>query len=117
MSFNISDYFKGFSKQFEDIQLNTSLPDFVKLHKSEAAKQIIRDQTMQSVYKQLFTNSDYIQNIKKRMTNLINEKVSGITDVIDNITEAASGINQASEMGGGAGQILGGIAAGMGGVS
>lgn len=112
---DMRDYFKGFSKQFEDIQLNTSLPDFVKLHKSEAAKQIIRDQTMQSVYKQLFTNSDYIQNIKKRMTNLINEKVSGITDAIDNITEAASGINQASEMGGGAGQILGGIAAGMGG--
>lgn len=112
---DMRDYFKGFSKQFEDIQHNTSLPDFVKLHNSEAVKQIIRDQTFQTVYKQLFTNSDYIQNIKKRMSNLISEKVSRITDYIDSITEAASGVNQAGEYGGGSRILLAEILSGIGG--
>lgn len=112
---DMRDYYKGFSKQLEDISLNTSLPDFVKLHKSESVKQIIRDQFINNTYKQLFSNSEYVQNVKKKITSMINDKISGLTDNIDNITEAMSGINQAGEMGGGSGRVLGGIMSGMGG--
>lgn len=112
---DMRDYYKGFSRQMEDISLNTSLPDFVKLNKSEAVKQMMRDQFLQSTYKQMFSNSDYVKNVKQKMSSLISEKISNFTDNIDNITEALSGINQAGEFGGGGGKVLGSVISGMGG--
>ena len=112
---DMRDYYKGFSIQFEEIKKNTSLPDFVKLHTSERVSELMRTQFIQNTYKQFFSNSEYMQNVKKRMTNLINEKVSTITDGLDNATEAIGGLNQAGEFGGGGGRVLGGILSNMGG--
>lgn len=112
---DMRDYYKGFSIQFEEIKKNTALPDFVKLHTSERVSELMRTQFIQNTYKQLFSNSEYIQNVKKRMTNLINDKISSITDGIDNATEAMGGLNQAGEFGGGGGRVLGGVLANMGG--
>lgn len=112
---DMRDYYKGFSKQFEDIAHNTAMPDYVKLHKTEAVQQMMRDQFMQSAYKQMFSNSDYVKNIKQKMARLVSDKISSITEGIDSATDALSGINQAGEMGGGSGGIIGGILSGMGG--
>lgn len=112
---DMRDYYKGFSIQFEEIKKNTALPDFVKLQTSERVSELMRTQFIQNTYKQLFSNSEYMQNVKKRMTNIINEKISSITDNVDNVTDALSGINQAGEMSGGGGRVLGGIMSGMGG--
>jgi hypothetical protein len=109
------DYYKGFSLQFDNIVKNTGLPDFVKLHTTEAVKEIMRQQTVQSVNKQLFSNNEYVANIKKKFSNLVSEKVSGVTDGIDNITDAVGGMNQAGEMGGGGLRLLAGIGAALGG--
>lgn len=112
---DMRDYYKGFSKQFEDIAHNTAMPDFVKLHKTEAVQQMMRDQLMQSTYKQLFSNSDYVKNVKQKMANLVSEKVSSLTEGLDNATDALSGINQAGEFSGGGMSVLGSILSGMGG--
>ena len=68
---DMRDYYKGFSKQFEDIAHNTAMPDFVKLHKKEAVQQMMRDQLMQSTYKQLFSNSDYVKNVKQDRKSVV----------------------------------------------
>jgi hypothetical protein len=107
------DYYKGFSLQFDNIIKNTGLPDFVKLNHSESVAEITRAQLIQNTYRNLFSNSEYIKKIKQRVSNLISEKVSDLTDTINNVTEAISGINQAKEFGGGG--AVGGIFANLAG--
>lgn len=109
------DYYKGFSLQFDNIVKNTGLPDFVKLKSNERLQEIVRTQFIENSYKQLFSNSEYIKNVKQKISNLVNEKVTGLTDSIDNVTDMVSGINQAGEFGGGGGRVLGGVLANMGG--
>jgi len=112
---DMRDYYKGFSKQFEDIALNTSLPDFVKLNTVEAMKHTMREQFTQNAYKQVFSNSEYVANVKKKLAGLISNKVGSITEGADNLTEALSGVNQAGEFGGGGGKVLGSVLSGLGG--
>lgn len=109
------DYYKGFSLQLENIAKYTSLPDFVKLNTSERVSEVLRTQFIQNTYKQLFSSSDYVKNVKNKVSNLISEKISGITDGLDQATEALGGLNAAGEYGGGGARVLGGVMSGMGG--
>jgi hypothetical protein len=93
------DYYKGFSVQLDDIAKNTGLPEFVKLTKSEAVKEAMRQQALQTTYDQLFSKSKYVENIKKRFSSYIAEKTSLVTDAIDNITNAVSGVKQLGDTG------------------
>lgn len=109
------DYYKGFSLQLENIAKYSALPDFVKLNTSERVSEVLRTQFIQNTYKQLFSSSDYIKNVKQKVSNLVSEKISGITDGIDQATDALGGLNQAGEFGGGGGRVLGSVLSGMGG--
>lgn len=109
----MKDYYKGFSVQFENIQKNTGLPEFVKLNNTERIQDVIRTQMTQNTYKALFSNNKYIDNIKARSKKLIDDKISGITDRVDAVTDQLGMINSAGEMGGSSATLLGNIAAGM----
>lgn len=106
------EHYKGFSLQFDNIVKNTGLPEFVKLNNTERLSEIIRTQMVQNTYKNLFSNSEYIKNVKGRVGKLIGDKVSSVTDGIDNVTDQLSMVNSASE-GGSAGTLLAGIGSGM----
>lgn len=106
------DYYKGFSLQLDAVVKNTGLPDFVKLRNTERLEDIVRTRVVEDSYKKLFSNSEYINNVKKRFSNLIGEKISNITDNIDNATDILSSINDAGELAGKSG-ILGNIIAGF----
>ena len=106
------EHYKGFSIQFDNIVKNTGLPEFVKLNNTERLSEIVRTQMVQNTYKNLFSNSDYVKTIKGRMSKLISDKVSSVTDGIDNVTDQLSMINSAAD-GGNAGSILATIGSGM----
>ena len=106
------EYYKGFSLQFDNIVKNTGLPEFVKLNNTERLSDIIRTQMVQNTYKNLFSNSEYVKNVKGKVSKMIGDKVSSFTDGVDNVTDQLSMINSASE-GGNAGQLLANIGSGM----
>lgn len=109
------DYFKGFSTQLDNINKNTGLPDFVKLTKTEALKEHMRAQMLQSVQSRLWDKNKYIQNIKKRTESLVMSKVSDITNKVDSVTDMVGGITSVAESPQSAAMLLGNIFAGMGG--
>ena len=94
------EYYKGFTIQLDNIIKNTGLPEFVKLHNTERVSDIIRTQIVQNTYKSLFSNSEYVKNVKKKAARLISDKVSSITDVIDMTADQLSMINSAGEFAG-----------------
>lgn len=107
------EYYKGFTLQFDSIVKNTGLPEFVKLNNTERISEILRNQAIQSTYKRVFDNNKYIETVKGRVGQLIDEKVTGVTDKIDAVTDVLGGINSATEMGGSATGITGSILSGM----
>jgi len=107
------DYYKGFSIQFDSIAKNTSLPEFVKLKNTERLQEIMRTQMVESTYKTMFSNSKYIEGVKKKVGQLVDEKIGSITDIIDNVTGQLEMMNSAGEMGGGGGSILASALSGM----
>lgn len=106
------DYYKGFSSQFDIIAKNTGLPDFVKLHNKEKLEEVIKTNVSQNIYKQLFNNNEYIQNVKNKFNSYLSNKVSEFTDKINTITDALSQVGIAKEMGSNSViyNILGGLA-------
>jgi len=102
------EHYKGFSIQFDNIVKNTGLPEFVKLNNTERISEIMRTQMVQNTYKNLFSNSEYVKNVKTKASKLISDKVSSVTDGIDNVTDQLSMINSAAE-GGSAATMLAGI--------
>jgi hypothetical protein len=110
----MKDYYKGFSVQFENIQKNTGLPEFVKLNNTERIQDVIRTQMTQNTYKALFTNNKYIDNVKARAKKLVDDKVSSVTDKLDAATDQLSMLNSAGEMGGGSSLgLIGNVASGI----
>lgn len=110
------DHYKAFAVQFTNIEKNTSLPDFVKLKNTEKLKDIMREQTVQTVYRQIFSNSKYMEAVKKRMGGLVDEKIRDVTDVMDSVTDMLDNITSSSEsMGTSAGGLLATVGAGMAG--
>lgn len=93
------EHFKAFSVQFDSIVKNTGLPEFVKLRNTERLSEILRTQATTDIYKNFMNKSEYIQNVKKRTSKYISDKVSTATSAIDGLTEMASASNSASEMG------------------
>lgn len=91
------DYYKGFSQQFENIQKNTGLPDYVKLTGSEQVSEILRQQTIQKTYGAMFSNSKYIENVKKRMSGVVDNAISGVTEKMNTITDQLNMLNSASD--------------------
>lgn len=111
------DYYKGFSLQFENIVKNTGLPEFVKLNNTERLSEILRTQAVQGISKKVFDQNKYVDSVKTRVSKLIEEKVTAVTDKMDAMTDIVGGLNSATEMGGSKTSILGGILAGMGGTT
>ena len=99
----IRDNFKAFSIQFSSIEKNTSLPEFVKLKNTERFQDLMRDNLTQTVYKELFSNSKYLSNIKKKMGNMVSEKINSFTDSVDEMTDMLSMVNDGT--GGGMGTL------------
>ena len=110
------DYYKGFSIQFESIAKNTGLPEFVKLNNTERISEVLRTQAIQSTYKAVFSNADYVKKVKANIAKMVSDKVSSITDKVDTVTDQLNMINSATDgTGMSAGGLVGNIAAGMGG--
>lgn len=110
------EHYKAFTIQFTNIEKNTGLPDFVKLRNTEKLKDMLREQTIQSVHKQLFSNSKYVEGVKKRMGSFVQDKVSAVTGSIDEATNVLDMLNGAAESGGpSALTTLAGMLASMGG--
>lgn len=107
------EHYKAFSLQFDNIVKNTGLPEFVKLNNTERVSEIVRTQLVQNTYKNLFSNSEYIQKVKGRVGKLVSDKVSSVTDVVDNVSDQLNMINSAGEGSGGSLGILGNIASGI----
>ncbi|EKD89548.1 MAG: hypothetical protein ACD_33C00045G0015 [uncultured bacterium] len=93
----MKEYYKGFSVQFDSITKNTGLPEFIKLKNTERLQEVVRNQITQDIYKNAFTNSDYIKSIKKKMSGVIGEKVATITDTLDQVADSLSMINDTTE--------------------
>ena len=107
------DHYKGFSIQFTNIEKNTSLPEFVKLKNTERFKDIMRTNATQAVYAQLFNRNKYLETVKKRVTQAVDEKISSFTDSLDDVSDAMSMMNDGGK---GAGlKALAGVGASMGG--
>ena len=107
------DHYKGFSIQFDSIVKNTSLPEFVKLNNTERIQEVVRTQAVQGTFKNVISNSKYVENVKKKLKGLVNSKVSAITDNIDGVTDQLSMVNSAGEMGGSSITVIGNILSGM----
>ena len=60
------DHYKGFSIQFDSIVKNTSLPEFVKLNNTERIQEVVRTQAVQGTFKNVISNSKYVENVKKK---------------------------------------------------
>lgn len=110
------EYYKAFSLQFTNIEKNTSLPDFVKLKNTEKLQDILREQTVQSIYGSLTDNNKYLQSVKKKMADLVSQKVGEVTGAIDGATNMLDMVNSTSSgTGGSTLGMLGSIGATMGG--
>lgn len=107
------DHYKAFSIQFDNIVKNTGLPEFVKLNNTERISDIFRTQAIQNVNKNLFSNNEYIKSVKSKMSKMVGEKVSNITDGIGTVTDQLGMINSAGEMGGGGARVLAGVGSGL----
>jgi len=95
------DYYKGFSLQFESIEKNTALPEFVKLQKTERLAEILRDQALEAITVRAFDKNKYLSKVKERMTKVVDNAISSVTDKIDDLSSNLSMINSTSEGGGG----------------
>lgn len=91
------DYYKGFSLQFDNIVKNTGLPEFVKLNNTERIQDVIRTQMIENTYKNVFSNSKYLETIKSRVRKHVDDKISNITNKIDSVTDQLSMINAATD--------------------
>lgn len=111
----MKDYYKGFSVQFDNIVKNTGLPDFVKLTNTERLTEMVRDKTAEGIYKRLFSNTSYIQQVKEKALGYVNTKVDEKLQGIDTISDQLEMMNSAGEGMGGAGRILASVFSGMGG--
>lgn len=109
------DYYKGFSVQFDSLVKNTGLPDYVKLTNMERAGELVRNKVMESTYKQVFSNSKYVQNVKKRMDGLISGKVEDALSGVDAFSDQLEMLNSAADSPSGVARLLAGVFAGMGG--
>lgn len=108
------DHYKAFSVQFTNIEKNTSLPDFVKLRSTEKLKDIMREQTAQSVYKQMFSESKYFETVKKRIGGLVDGKVRDVTEMMDSATDMIGNMASGAEsMGTSTAGLMGTVGAGM----
>ena len=111
----MKDYYKGFSVQFDNIVKNTGLPEFVKLTNTERLTEIARDKFTEGVYKRLFTESGYIDNVKKKALAYVNNKVDEKLQGIDAITDQLEMMSSAADGPGGTARLLGSVFSGMGG--
>ena len=111
----MKDYYKGFSVQFDSIVKNTGLPEFVKLTNTERLTEIARDKVTEGIYKRLFTESGYIDNVKKKALSYVNTKVDEKLQGIDTITDQLEMMSSASDSPGGTARLLGSVFSGMGG--
>jgi hypothetical protein len=110
----MKDHYKAFTLQFTNIEKNTSLPDFVKLRNTERLTEMLRDDTTRGVYEQIFTNSKFLQNFKKKTSKFIEDKVSGVTDTMDGMTDMLGNL---SDAGGSPTRLLMGAGASMAGTT
>lgn len=111
------DYYKGFSVQFDSIVKNTGLPEYVKLTNAERAGELIRNKAMDTVYKQVFSNSKYLDGVKKRVDGLISSKVEDALSGVDAFTDQLDMLNSAADGPSGVARLLAGVFSGMGGSS
>lgn len=110
------EYYKAFSLQFTNIEKNTSLPDFVKLKNTEKLQDILREQSVQSIYGSLTDNNKYLQSVKKKVSDLVSQKVGEVTSAMDGATGMLDMVNSSSDGAGTSAMgMLGGIGATMGG--
>lgn len=108
------DYYKGFSIQLDEITKNTALPDFVKLKNTEKLRDTMRADLVDSVYKSMFSNSEYIAGIKKKIGTLVDDKINSVTQSLDQFTDSISMVNSMFGKGGGLNAILGMISGTLG---
>lgn len=111
----MKDYYKGFSVQFDSIAKNTGLPEFVKLSNTERLGEIARDKVTETVYKKLFSESDYVQKVKKKAASYVSTKVDEKLQGVDAITDQLEMITSATDGAGGMARMLGSVFSGMGG--
>lgn len=106
------DHFKAFSVQFDSMVKNTGLPDFVKLRSTERLTEMIRNQALESVEQRLFSNNKYVTGIKKRIGDLVDNKVNSVTDKIQDVTDALGNITSISDSPGSTMGLMGNILSG-----
>jgi Chaperone of endosialidase len=105
------------AKQFESIARNTALPEFVKLHKSEAFKQKMQDSMISKASNKLFGKDSFIDNFFKNLTPYIGDKIDEIKRGIEIGASQAEELSSASEQLEGTGEsIFGVIGKGIGGM-
>ena len=109
----MKDSYKAFSLQFDGIVKNTGLPDFVKLRNTERLSEVVRTQTIQNVYQNLFSNNKYVTDIKKRMSGYIDTKVNEQLERVNALTDQLSMINATSDSPGSGLGVVGGALSSM----
>ena len=94
------DYYKSYSVQLDSVIKNTGLPDIVKTRTSENLIESLKAKGTEELYKSIFNETDFVNNLKKRISSSISNTVSNITDKMDMLSDSLSSVNDISEMGG-----------------
>lgn len=107
------NYSKSMSQQLDGLLKNTSLPEHVKITQSERFDNLVRESIASGLYARMYTNNEFIQNIKKNIESRIKDTTSMVRDSIEGIGSVfeigsdmgISGKETAANLGGG---VLGG---------
>jgi len=85
-------------KQLESIVFNTALPEYVKTKTSEALKQIVRDNLLESGV-EYFNKSPFIKRFTRHIKNSVRDLLGGVAEKLDLASTTVDAIKMGREAG------------------
>ena len=107
------DHYKGFSLQLDNVIKNTGLPEYVKINSTERIGDLIKTQAAQAAYKKMYSNSEYIKNVKTKASKFVDNAISSVTDKLDTVTDQLGMLTSTTEGSSGALSLLGNVGANL----
>lgn len=85
-------------RALNDIKVNTGLPDYVKLHSSEAFKELTRRRLMNNVQQRLFKGpGEFLSSLADTVGDVIKERFGTFRDLIEAMTDIGDQASMVSE--------------------
>ena len=85
-------------RALNDIKVNTGLPDYVKLHSSEAFKELTRRRLMNNVQQRLFKGpGEFLSSLADTVGDILKERIGTFRDFMDMATDVGDQASMMSE--------------------